>query len=541
MPPGIRTAGCTASETAFSCIQNWIQTCSTEHEECGAIEDAKLPTRLVDVGLKDGIIKLLETKGQSGKYAALSHCWGKERIITTTKATLKERKEGIRFEQLSETFYQAIQLTRRLAIPYLWIDSLCIIQDDKTDWAKEASKMASFYQNAVFTIAATSSSSSNGGLYRSNPDFVLSGLWSTNEPYRLIFREWIEHEMMDAHSDQLRKKFPLMSRAWILQERLLSSRVVHFGPHEVFFECREGAECECGDIAGFELDAPLPKLTYADSLICGDNAWYLARSWRALVGLYTGLFISFSSDILPALGGLARDMSKLRTGKYVAGLWGDSINDDMLWRSGPTSVRPVWRAPSWSWASVQHPIWYDDAPLAYNQDDTYTKMRPSFQHFSKIVDHRCKLKFGDSFGELESAELRMQGRCVSGTLHYWSPSESGLTLEGRDRSSQAPKKMTYAIQFPDATAYRIIPDYGLEEPSRDFVATNTKVVCVLMSVVSDEFSAHRRSYGIILVRPDLTQEVYERIALLALNDRLGDNIDAMLDKFPEELRELTLI
>jgi len=285
MPTGRRTAGNTASDQAFQCIKDWIHECSTEHEFCNGIIDRKFPTRLVNVGLDGGSVRVAEANGASGQYVALSHCWGTEQIITSTKATLPGRMNQIMFEECSETFYQAIQLTRRLKIPYIWIDSLCIVQDDKEDWAREASKMASYYHNAALTVAATSSSSGNGGLYRPHPDYVLSGFTSYNEPYQLIFRERIEHELMDAQQSHLSKKFPLMTRGWVLQERLLSSRVVHFGPYELFFECRTTLECECGEIEGFEIASPMPKLMYAEALSSNDKSWYIARAWRALVGL----------------------------------------------------------------------------------------------------------------------------------------------------------------------------------------------------------------------------------------------------------------
>lgn len=285
MPVGRRTSGNTASDEAFDCMRNWIRECSNEHDFCSAPSAKPLPTRLVDVGLANGKMRLIETSGESGLYVALSHCWGKEQIITTTKASLARLKDGIKFEECSETFYQAIQLTRRLEMNYIWIDSLCIVQDDKEDWAREASKMASFYENAVLTVAATSSSSGNGGLFRKKPDFHLSGSTAYGEPYQLIFRERIDHEMMDSADERLRKAFPLMNRAWVLQERLLSSRVIHFGPHELFFECRTSSECECGEIDGYEVANPNPKLMYAESLNSSDNAWYIARAWHGLIGL----------------------------------------------------------------------------------------------------------------------------------------------------------------------------------------------------------------------------------------------------------------
>jgi hypothetical protein len=125
-----------------------------------------LPTRVIDIGSKGGNIKLYETTGEKGDYAALSHCWGQSAnpVITTSK-NLPERMASIKFNDLPKTFQDAVTITRHLEVPYLWIDSLCIIQDSAEDWAKEAMKMSSVYTDALVTIAADGSEDSKGGCF----------------------------------------------------------------------------------------------------------------------------------------------------------------------------------------------------------------------------------------------------------------------------------------------------------------------------------------------------------------------------------------
>jgi len=148
--------------------------CLSSHPDCKDSLDASVPTlpkRLVKIS--DGRplkIQLYEPpEGQTGHYTALSHCWGNQQIITTTCATFAERKDNIPLSALSKTFHDAVDISFRLGIHYLWIDSLCIIQDSTEDWERESSKMQQVYQNAILTLAATASSSGQGGLLIPRP------------------------------------------------------------------------------------------------------------------------------------------------------------------------------------------------------------------------------------------------------------------------------------------------------------------------------------------------------------------------------------
>ncbi|PZC90285.1 HET domain-containing protein, partial [Pyrenophora tritici-repentis] len=166
------TAEFTGSERAVQITENWLRDCVESHANCPGDHDQNLPTRLLDLELLNNTedLKLIEKAGKLGSYAALSHCWGATQQFTTTVATLPERRERIPFVQLTKTFKKAVQTTRALGIRYLWIDSLCIIQGDPDDWAREASQMSSVYQNAMITIAAAASESGDEGLFRERSD-----------------------------------------------------------------------------------------------------------------------------------------------------------------------------------------------------------------------------------------------------------------------------------------------------------------------------------------------------------------------------------
>ena len=115
-------------------IQQWRLECQSHHSACvPALSDAYLPSRLVDVANPE-VIKLVDTKGKKGRYFCLSHCWGTEGMpIRTTRETIHSIRSGVAVASLPATFRDAVEVTRKLGCQYLWIDSLCIIQDDSHD------------------------------------------------------------------------------------------------------------------------------------------------------------------------------------------------------------------------------------------------------------------------------------------------------------------------------------------------------------------------------------------------------------------------
>lgn len=397
--------GDTSSEASFEQARQWIQTCSTDHVLCGAHEPSSLPTRVLDLGDDAGAepaqVKLLESHNQKELYISLSHSWGGEQPLTTTAATLDDRKAGIEFARLPKTFQDAVRITRRLGIRYLWIDSLCIIQDDAKDWQVEASRMASIYRNSWLTVSATSSSSPNSGCFKFEQAIVVKADDDDDDdddPLNVLFPEAtklrqdlrLSLRFTIAHPDfgpfsrpQENKPFPLLNRAWAYQERLLAPRVLHFGPHEVFWECMQDLDCECGaakwsgarnmgtymsrDTSG---QLP-PKISHYAALHVGTakkrqvddttRKQKLLSRWEDMVQEYSRRALTFPTDRLPAFSGVAAEMVDALGMKYRAGLWEETLPLGLLWERdncieiGPPMQNPR-PAPSWSWAGIDAPV-----------------------------------------------------------------------------------------------------------------------------------------------------------------------------------------
>jgi hypothetical protein len=378
-------SGDTGSEEAFVKASNWLKQCVNNHKRCASSKEAPLPRRVLDLGMpgSGNKLKLYEPENETGRYIALSHCWGDSQYpAKTTSLTLDRNKGDIPWNSFPKTFQDAIKFARWLKIRFLWIDSLCIIQDSKEDWEEEAPKMIDIYQRSFLTIAATSSPSDDEGCFstisRESRAERLQGQSSDGKPYDLYFRTPLRHPTLrsdiDTEEDELLEA-PLLGRSWCYQEILLSPRVLHFFKDELVWECMEDVFCECAgltsplnpsrpnspDSLSVDLSELPPKIHHSLSLE-GDEV-ELQNRWRIIVVEYSGLGLSFGKDKFPALSGLAEQMQLRRPDEsYAAGLWTGSLLEDLLWRVDKAeagdpdlphkklSWRPnQWRAPTWSW------------------------------------------------------------------------------------------------------------------------------------------------------------------------------------------------
>ncbi|KXX74466.1 hypothetical protein MMYC01_204470 [Madurella mycetomatis] len=198
----------------------------------------------------------LRTNGEEAAYVALSHCWAKHQPLTTKKGTLQQRKKGIPLVNVPQAFQDAILVTRKLGIGYLWIGSLCIIQNDSDDWVREAARKCSVYQNATLTISADAARGSTQGLLkqvsarRFSPAVALpvSGNDLNSNPVyirEIAVGSWERPgELGGLHLMDIQRAEPLLGRAWVLQEWLLSRRISHFCSGELFWECNTPMQCE---------------------------------------------------------------------------------------------------------------------------------------------------------------------------------------------------------------------------------------------------------------------------------------------------------
>ncbi|KAL2679166.1 hypothetical protein Neosp_009929 [[Neocosmospora] mangrovei] len=323
-------------------------------------EKRKFPARLLD--LTNGKVVLREGI-RPDRYVCLSHCWGKTaHTALTTKKTFKDHLVSIDWDCLTQTFQDAITICRRLDIPFLWIDSLCIIQDCDEDWKREAALMGSIYESAFLTIAATKASDSSAGCFsKADPAFLGSPVpghpgWLVREQPTKFPATWY-----DLANDS---KFPLLSRAWVYQEMRLSRRILHFCSDEVMWECRSTRRSESG-ISNEYRDSEEQHFYPGVSKIEVGKYTHLdcASLWRQTVREFSRLNITYHTDKLPAMAALAERMAEMRSGDdtYLAGLWRSTLAQDLLWKLNYESAgQPLPSSvPTWSWASTSCAVAWD--------------------------------------------------------------------------------------------------------------------------------------------------------------------------------------
>ncbi|KAH9213190.1 heterokaryon incompatibility protein-domain-containing protein [Leptodontidium sp. 2 PMI_412] len=218
--------------------RKWLQSCIETHRKCESIESKlKIPTRLI--AINETSLQLGETKDLVGRfrYATLSHCWGSKVFLSLVKSKLTSFRVDIPQEELPKTFQDAVFIARCLGFHYLWIDSLCIIQDDKDDWDRESTLMTDVYGGSDLNIVAVSAEDGSVGCFFQRDRKWRSQLTLTYNGVEMLY------DVLPAYMQSPRRT-PLFGRGWVLQERYLSRRSLYFHEHQIFWDCREHSKCE---------------------------------------------------------------------------------------------------------------------------------------------------------------------------------------------------------------------------------------------------------------------------------------------------------
>ncbi|PTB49084.1 hypothetical protein M431DRAFT_20799 [Trichoderma harzianum CBS 226.95] len=410
------------SDEAVQISRTWLKTCNDNHKSCVA-ESAQLPARFLDISddadATHVFLKELRDfdHNTDSRYVALSHCWGTGPNLCTTRSTLQKHKHGIKVSELPPTFRDAVNVARNLSVRYLWIDSLCIVQDDPHDWQIESAKMASIYRDAYFVLGAACGESDAQGFLHSRHWQDVVTLTPLDQGTTLAL-QLLPPETDEDHVDTVSQE-PLSKRAWCLQERYLPRRMLLYGSQQILWECQKMSASEEGDIRlhdGSHLEricktANIPASVLArtcrERYVGDKDVNYI--DWYKMVEDYTGRFITKSSDRLPALSGLAKAVSQSSKDDYLASLWKNSLIEGLTWCGSQGAEKleepREYISPSWSWASVtgtvRFPIysWYERARWSANMSD--------FEPLAEYVSHSLDLLDLDQHGRLKGGWLRI--------------------------------------------------------------------------------------------------------------------------------------
>lgn len=276
-----------------------------------------------------------EPSARPSHYFALSHKWGKPDFLMLEKCNLSDFSARLPVEQLRSTFRDAIEATRALGYNYIWIDSLCIIQDDESDWQKESAIMHLVYRNAACVLAASEAESLEQGLLDAAKPTVKT---SFTRPLELLGTPATEFTIFFKPEQYLARriaKSPLLKRGWVVQERCLSRRTIYFGS-PLIFECRESLMCD-GHPKEVRIQRPLvPQPKIWPSLLKEEENPY--KHWTRAVARFSDCALTKHADKLVAMSGIAKTLAPILGSRYVAGLWEDYLPQGLLWCLDKLSV-----------------------------------------------------------------------------------------------------------------------------------------------------------------------------------------------------------
>jgi hypothetical protein len=354
-------------------------------------------------------IRLIETNGRKGRYVALSHCWGNRKPIVTNSATYDDHLNGIAFDTLPQTFRDAVAVVRALGYQYLWIDCLCIIQQDADDWHREAARMTSVYANAALTIASCVRDAFVGFLERSSKDpshkiCELDVRWENAASATTIAVHMQKDQFPKEQDSEDDRRYrapgtyrrrgdspwqehlypedgqPWSSRAWTLQERLLSHRILYFANGKMFYECNTARFARSCSHAMPLNEEHEDSTTVAKAALHALDPEALMHLWYKVVADYSRRNLTMGQDRFAAISGVARFVAERTRDEYRAGMWNSEFLFGLLWKSSypieamgsdrteydesPVSqYQAPHPGPSWSWAACDHGVEYpDNAP-----------------------------------------------------------------------------------------------------------------------------------------------------------------------------------
>ncbi|PQE05055.1 heterokaryon incompatibility protein [Rutstroemia sp. NJR-2017a BBW] len=463
----------TDSEECWALAAQWLKKCCSEHQGCAKeYTDRVLPRRLIDVGSKDEEIRLVETAEllTSIQYLTLSHCWGglKFKNLTTTNYASLLKCISVKDGFLTKTFREAIHAVRRLGFRYIWIDSLCIIQDSLDDWKEQSSVMGRIYGGSVLNLAAMAAVDGNGGCFftRDAKPVARHKVWF-----------WAGGTEDNA----------LWHRAWVYQETVLAPRTLYFARSQLLWACRDLGACEAFPLSVGSCYGRNAKILAS----MADR--HLYSCWGEVISSYSHRQLSFGKDKLIALSGISRIFAAHFKASYIAGLWKEDIAKHLLWYTmGNLQQRPEeYQAPSWSWAALQSAASYALAEYEVVTSDLLV-----------IEDVSVQLSTSDEYGQVSDGFLRITCRAPIRGLALYPKAPIYAADEPNWFTVDVGSEKFPLLLYPDTADIRLEEEYFylpvIETKQSRLRTAVERSAEILMSKAMDNMFGDLQMHGIIL-------------------------------------------
>lgn len=538
---GREVAEAPTADSCFHKIKQWLSHCDEKHKYCGGASSRRLPTRVVDVGPAEGSAnpRLYITRDEVARYVALSYCWGAAQTVVTTEQTLEDYTVNIDVSTLSPSLRDAISITRALGLRYIWIDALCIIQQqpDLTDFKAEALKMEQYYSNAYLTLIAGNAADSRDGFLNDRPPAAAEACGLDYFFWDITRSVWT-HKVGSVYAclPSSIDLGPIEKRAWTHQEAVLSHRKLSYGREQIWFECQAMLAYEDGSSLKVAVGqssardgATLPSLlTAARDPDLARRQREMYRLWYRNLLYYTTRTMTNPDDKFAALAGIADLVQKTVLSRYLFGLWEDDMVRGLLWQSCmfhawgryrvPLQPRRGSPLPSWSWASVEGPIWVD---YPENKDSRFSKAENlrvkmlSMNHATDSLDpiHSETLV-------RRSFELKLQG--ILKRVHATNPDKFLNSSVHRWRTyKQLKLRAQVTALVPETALHSSGRKDKINDPSRD---DQGRVIGLGYFDFVDDAHSHDELWCMQLIREEglLLQHcgdgTYRRLGLLVVVD-----------------------
>ncbi|TGJ81909.1 hypothetical protein E0Z10_g6844 [Xylaria hypoxylon] len=521
------------STLSVSIAEDWLENCVSNHESCRAkVVAGSLPTRFLDIGDGGDSHKIFlreNSDEEDRRYIALSHCWGTTRPLCLTSTTLEAHKKGIFIQRLPKTFQDAVAVVRTLGLRYLWIDSLCIIQDDAEDWRNEAGRMAGVYRNAHLVLSATRASTDEGGFLGTRPRFNHVAFTVRSSGILLILKLLTPSPLGEesALDTRIVAGEPLSRRAWCLQERYLARRILHYGTQQMIWECSELRAAEDGDFAPIVEDQ-LGRIKQSATLsttvfnarkrdIDGvtEVPAYRYAEWHAMIEDYTNREITQDSDRLPALLGLRVALESEVDDSYLAGIWLKGLLEGLTWCTASKN-KPLARPdnpsiPSWTWVSVKGPVQF---PI-YSWFDARArwKVQSNFEPMADYIGHSDILNNGVA----TPSELRLAAPVVfvrGVKPRTETPPESGAYHGSPpERSTVAEQSFCFQVldQVGEPREFWIDGSFDIKEEENAIDTSDLQIMFLTrLPFIFEDFEFLEYRFGLLVARQRETGS-YKRV------------------------------